>query len=50
MKILLDTHIVLTVTGKATGGEMQYALDTDATTAPTDGWSTSILTATDVGT
>lgn len=32
------------------GGKMQYALGTDATTAPTSGWSTSIPKATDIGT
>ena len=36
--------------GSATGGNMQYALGTDATTAPTDGWGTSIPTATNAGT
>ena len=32
------------------GGKMQYALGTDATTAPTSGWSTAIPKATDIGT
>ena len=32
------------------GGMMQYALGSDATTEPTEGWSTSIPTATDIGT
>lgn len=41
---------LVTVTGEATGGTMQYATGTDATTAPTSGWSTSIPTATDAGT
>jgi hypothetical protein len=36
--------------GKAEGGEMQYTLGTDAATAPTDGWSTSVPTGTDAGT
>ena len=36
--------------GTATGGEMQYVLGTDATTAPTSGWDTSIPAKTDVGT
>lgn len=38
--------------GTAEGGEMQYALGEDATTAPDDEWSydTSIPTATDAGT
>ena len=36
--------------GKATGGTMEYALGTNNTTAPTDGWSTSIPTADNTGT
>ena len=32
------------------GGEMQYALGTDATTAPTDGWSETVPAKTDAGT
>ena len=36
--------------GTAEGGTMQYALGTDATTAPTDGWATSVPTGTDAGT
>ncbi len=36
--------------GSTTGGTMNYALGTDATTAPTSGWGTSIPTGTDVGT
>ena len=32
------------------GGMMQYALGSDATTEPTEGWNTSIPTATDAGT
>ena len=39
----------LVTAGTAEGGEMQYAIGTDATTAPTTGWSTSIPTCTDVG-
>ncbi|SEF76824.1 Putative Ig domain-containing protein [Butyrivibrio sp. Su6] len=34
----------LVTAGSAEGGEMQYALGTDATTVPTDGWSESIPT------
>ena len=41
---------LVTVTGEPTGGEMQYALGTDATTAPTTGYTTSIPTATNAGT
>lgn len=41
---------LVTVTGEPTGGTMQYAIGTDATTAPTEGWSTSIPTATNAGT
>ncbi len=37
----------LVTAGEATGGTMQYALGTDATTAPTSGWSTYIPTGTD---
>ena len=40
----------LVTAGKAEGGEMQYTLGKDATTAPSDGWSASIPTATDAGT
>ena len=36
--------------GSVTIGEMQYALGTDAATAPTEGWSASIPTGTAVGT
>ena len=32
------------------GGTMQYALGENATTAPTEGWRTSIPTATEVRT
>ena len=39
-----------TVTGDAVGGVMNYALGENGTTAPTEGWSTSIPTATDAGT
>ena len=40
----------LVTAGTASGGTMQYALGTDATTAPTTGYTTSIPTATDAGT
>ncbi len=40
----------LVIAGKAEGGKMQYALGKDDITAPTDGWSDSIPTATAVGT
>ena len=40
----------LVTAGEATGGTMQYALGTDATTAPTDGWSASIPSKTNAGT
>ena len=36
--------------GSANGGTMQYALGTDAKTAPEGGWGTTIPTATDAGT
>ena len=39
----------LVTAGTATGGTMQYAFGTDATTEPTEGWGT-IPTATDAGT
>jgi len=41
---------LVTVTGEATGGKMQYALGTDDKTAPTDGWSTEIPTGTEAKT
>ena len=41
---------LVTVTGKAAGGEMQYALGKDDKNAPTEGWSTTIPTATDAET
>ena len=41
---------LVTVLGEPIGGTMQYALGTDATTAPADGWSASIPAKTDVGT
>ena len=41
---------VLITEGEVTGGKMQYALGKDATTEPTENWSTSIPTATDAGT
>ena len=41
----------MTVTGEATGGEMQYALGENATTAPADNlYTTSIPAKTDAGT
>lgn len=40
----------LVAAGEATDGKMQYALGKDNTTAPTEGWSEAIPTATDVGT
>jgi hypothetical protein len=40
----------LVTAGEASGGKMYYALGTDTPTAPTDGWSTSIPTATEAGT
>ena len=40
----------LVIEGEADGGTMQYALGTNATTAPTEGWSDSIPAKTDVGT
>ena len=40
---------LVTVTGEATGGEMKYAIGTDAATAPTEGWGTSVPAATDAG-
>ncbi|MBR6029754.1 MAG: InlB B-repeat-containing protein [Clostridia bacterium] len=41
---------LLAEAGTVTGGEMQYALGTDAAAAPTSGWSTAVPAATDVGT
>ena len=38
---------LVTVTGEAVGGEMQYAVGADAETAPEDGWSTEIPTGTE---
>ena len=40
----------LVTAGEPTGGTMQYAIGTDATTAPTTGWAESIPTGTDAGT
>ncbi|MBR4554872.1 MAG: hypothetical protein IKO27_04685 [Ruminococcus sp.] len=40
----------LVTAGTATDGELQYVLGTDAATAPTTGYTTSIPTATDAGT
>ena len=42
--------IELVTAGKALGGSMQYALGTDAKTAPASGWSKEIPTVTDAGT
>ena len=39
----------LVTAGEATGGTMWYAVGTDETTAPTDGWSQDIPEKTDVG-
>ena len=39
----------LVTAGAAEGGTMQYALGADATSAPADGWGTSIPTDTDAG-
>ena len=41
---------LISVTGKAEGGEMQYALGNDAKTAPAGGWSTTIPKAANAGT
>ncbi|MBR3510171.1 MAG: InlB B-repeat-containing protein, partial [Lachnospiraceae bacterium] len=38
------------VTSEAVGGEMKYVLGGNGTTAPTEGWGSSIPTATDAGT
>jgi hypothetical protein len=38
------------VTGEAVGGEMKYVLGENGTTAPTEGWGSSIPTATGAGT
>ena len=40
----------LVTAGEATGGTMQYAIGTSATTPPTEGWSTAIPTGTEAGT
>ncbi len=40
----------LVAKGEAIGGTMEYAIGMDATTAPTDGWSTEIPTGIDAGT
>ena len=40
----------LVTEGVATGGTLQYAIGTDETTAPTDGWSTDLPTGTNAGT
>ena len=40
----------LITAGVANGGEMQYALGADATTAPIEGWTTAIPTGTAAGT
>ena len=39
----------LVTAGEAEGGEMQYALGTDAVSNPTSGWSTAVPTGTDPG-
>lgn len=41
---------LVTVTGEASGGTMQYALGTNSETATESGWSAEIPTATDIGT
>ena len=41
---------LVTVLGEPIGGTMQYAVGTDDETPPTEGWSTDIPSATDVGT
>ena len=45
-----DKPLVTADNSTLVGGTMQYAIGTSATTAPTSGWSTSIPTATNVGT
>ena len=40
----------LVAAGEAEGGEMQYTISKDATTAPVDGYKASLPTATDAGT
>ena len=40
----------LVTVGETSGGTMQYAIGPDETTAPSDGWSTSIPIGTEVGT
>lgn len=40
----------LVLAGEATGGTMEYALGSDATNAPVDGWGTAVSSGTDVGT
>lgn len=40
----------LVTAGTVEGGTLEYALGTDANTAPADGWSTEIPTATEAGT
>lgn len=39
----------LVAAGVAANGEIEYALGTDGTTAPTSGWGTSVPTGTDAG-
>ena len=41
---------LVNVTGEATCGTMNYAIGSDATTAPTEGWGTSIPASVDAGT
>ena len=40
----------LVTSGEASGGTMQYALETSETTAPEEGWSEELPTVTDAGT
>ncbi len=45
-----DSAQELVTAGTATDGTMQYAIGKDSTTAPTEGWGTSIPTGTEAGT
>ncbi len=45
-----EKHLVTVDDSTLVGGEMQYALGGDGTTAPTEGWEKSIPTATNAGT
>ena len=40
---------LITVTGEAVGGSMQYAIGANAATAPATGWGTAIPTAANPG-